>query len=79
VIQDVNIVIQFPCQKEVTLSMLIPDCRCAGYVPTYTRKGWLWCAYSNVLINEAIEVSEEQSFELFQEMWRLISKKYPCD
>jgi len=79
VVQNVDIVIRFPDQKEITVSSLIPDLRCAGYSPTYTRKGWIWCAYNNLLINEEIEMSEEQCFEFFQEMWSLISKKLACD
>lgn len=71
-IEDREVVIGFPNRPAVRISLDVADIHCAGYSPTYTRKGWLWCAYNNALMAEEIEMGEEHSLELFHEVWRTI-------
>lgn len=71
-VQEKQIVIRFPNQSSVRFSREVPGIQCAGYAPTYTRKGWLWSAYNNALIAEKIELDGDYSLELFQEIWLLL-------
>lgn len=68
-ILDHGVVIRLPNHPPIHVSLDIPNIRCAGYSPTYTRKGWLWCAYSNALMVGEMELGEKPSLELFHELW----------
>jgi len=67
-IHEKQVVILFPNRPVVIFSLDIPDIRCAGYLPTYTRMGWLWCAYNSALFTEGIELEEGCNLNLFQEI-----------
>ena len=69
-IQDKQVVLLFPNQTTVNFSLSVPDLRCAGLSPTYTYKGWLWCAYINAVHTAGIQLGQERSLALFRKIWR---------
>ena len=71
-IQERQVVILFPNRPTINFSLDIPDLRCAGYSPTYTYKGWMWCAYINALHAAAIQLGFESNHKLFRKIWRRI-------
>lgn len=71
-IQERQVVILFPNRPAINFSLDIPDLRCAGYSPTYTYKGWMWCAYINALHAAKVQLGFERNQKLFQKVWRKI-------
>ena len=73
-IPEKQAMILFPNHPAVCFSWEVPDIYCAGYSPTITPKGWLWCAYNNALTTGEIELEEETSLVLFRLVWSKVEK-----